>query len=96
MQEGDGGRRDSVRQAKQAQPAVPIETPLWEAAAGTVRGELGAERCTFSGLLLRFRSLNTEAKILRAILDCEFNLSPFLSFLNGKLCDSYRDFHRRD
>ena len=36
VQEVDGGRRDTVRQAKQAQPAVPIETPLWQAAAGDV------------------------------------------------------------
>jgi hypothetical protein len=34
VQEVDGDRRESVRQAKQAQPAVPIETPVWRTAAG--------------------------------------------------------------
>src|SRR5271155_2099076 len=35
VQEVDGGRRDSARQAKQAQPAVLIETAISQAAAGT-------------------------------------------------------------
>jgi hypothetical protein len=36
VQEVDGGRRDSARQAKQAQLAVLIETAISQAAAGTV------------------------------------------------------------
>jgi hypothetical protein len=36
VQEADGGRRDSARQAKQAQLAALIETVISQAAAGTV------------------------------------------------------------
>jgi len=59
VQEVDGGRRDTVRQAKQAQPAVPIETPVWRAAAGD-RGALN--RTPVAPPWRRDRSLEKAAK----------------------------------
>ena len=58
VREVDGDRRDSV-QVKQAQPAVPIEMPVWRAAAGG-RGALN--RTPMAPPWRRDRSLEKAAK----------------------------------